>query len=364
MKITKPTLILDEAKCRNNLNLMIAKTKASNTIFRPHFKTHQSAEVGQWFKEAETTNITVSSVSMAAYFAYHGWKNILIAFPFNILETEVVNELPKSTELFLTVESVETVKHLGQYIERNIGIYVKVDTGYHRTGLAAENNSAIENILNEIENYENLTFTGFLAHFGNTYNAKDTKKIKQIYQDSEKIMLKLKKKYLGKYPKLIISIGDTPSCSIMENFEGIDEIRPGNFIFYDLMQYQLGVCDEQDIAVALACPVTAIHPDRNEIVVYGGGVHLSKEYLLGKNGIKSFGNIVELNENGWDNPLQETYVSDLSQEHGIIKTSSEFLTRVKVGDVIGILPVHSCMTANLANSYLSLDNHVLKKMRS
>ncbi len=140
MKITKPTLLLDEAKCRNNLNRMNAKAKRNHTAFRPHFKTHQSADIGEWFKDAGITNITVSSVSMANYFAHHGWKNILIAFPFNILETDSINKLPIMTEVFLTVESVETVRHLAQNIDRNLGIYIKIDAGYHRTGLSIENN--------------------------------------------------------------------------------------------------------------------------------------------------------------------------------------------------------------------------------
>ncbi len=364
MKIIKPTLLLDKAKCQSHLNRMNAKAKASNTVFRPHFKTHQSAEIGEWYKEAGITNITVSSVSMASYFARHGWKNILVAFPFNILETDSVNELPIMTEVILTVESVDTVKHLGRNIDRTVCIYIKIDTGYHRTGLAAEDNKKIVDILDETGNYENLKFAGFLGHFGNTYNARNKKEIKQIYQDSVEIMQNLKETYLVQYPNLIISVGDTPSCSIVENFEGVDEIRPGNFIFYDLMQCQLGACDEQNIAVALACPVTALHPDRNEIVIYGGGVHLSKEYLLNKNGMKSYGKVVELNEKGWGDPLPNTFISRVSQEHGIVKTTTELFKTFKIGDIIGILPVHSCMTANLADSYLSLDNRVLKKIRS
>jgi len=362
MKITKPTLLLDEVKCRNNLNRM--KVKAVNTIFRPHFKTHQSAQIGEWFKEAGVTRITVSSVTMAFYFANYGWKNILIAFPFNILETEGINELPIMTEVFLTVESVETVKHLGENIERNVNIYIKIDTGYHRTGLAADQKNTIEKILGEIENYDNLKFTGFLAHFGNTYNARNTLEIKHIYQDSVKTMQTLKERYFEKYPQLIISIGDTPSCNIIENFAGVDEIRPGNFIFYDLMQVQLGVCEEQDIALVLACPVTAIHPNRNEIVIYGGGVHLSKELLIKNEGAKTFGKVVELNETGWSKPLPGTFVSNVSQEHGVIKTTTEFVKKIKIGDIIGVLPVHACMTANLADSYLTVDNKVLEKMRS
>jgi D-serine deaminase-like pyridoxal phosphate-dependent protein len=251
-----------------------------------------------------------------------------------------------------------------QNLRRKVHIYIKIDAGYHRTGLAIENKNEIENILHEISKSENLQFSGFLAHFGNTYNANNKEEIKKIYKDSTKLLLNLKQRYQSQYPDLILSIGDTPSCSIVENFEGMDEIRPGNFIFYDLMQYQLGACELNDIALVLACPVVALHPDRNEVVFYGGGVHLSKEFLLEKNGAKSFGKVVELNENGWGKPLPGTFVSALSQEHGTLKTTPNFFKKFRIGDVIGILPIHSCMTANLANSYLSLNKRVLKKMRS
>ena len=88
MKIAQPTLLLDEIKCRNNISRMYEKALANNVVFRPHFKTHQSADISHWFKETGTSCITVSSVRMAIYFANHGWNNILIAFPFNILEID------------------------------------------------------------------------------------------------------------------------------------------------------------------------------------------------------------------------------------------------------------------------------------
>ena len=61
--ITKPTLILDKKKCIENINTMFSKAKKHHLEFRPHFKTHQSLEVGSWFKEIGVTKITVSSVS-------------------------------------------------------------------------------------------------------------------------------------------------------------------------------------------------------------------------------------------------------------------------------------------------------------
>ena len=76
---------------------MAAKAKNNNIIFRPHFKTHQSKKVGEWFREEGVDKITVSSVSMAKYFIEHNWKDITIAFPFNILEIDDINSNFTST---------------------------------------------------------------------------------------------------------------------------------------------------------------------------------------------------------------------------------------------------------------------------
>ena len=93
MKITEPTLILDKKRCLANIEKMANKAKRNNINFRPHFKTHQSAEIGSWFRNFDVTSITVSSVRMAKYFAANGWNDITIAFPVNILEIGQINEL-------------------------------------------------------------------------------------------------------------------------------------------------------------------------------------------------------------------------------------------------------------------------------
>ena len=56
-------------------------------------------------------------------------------------------------------------------------------------------------------------------------------------------------KQLG-YSNLEISVGDTPSSRLVTDFGNVDELRPGNFIFYDVQQTIAGVCGIEDIAVA------------------------------------------------------------------------------------------------------------------
>ncbi len=58
--------------------------------------------------------------------------------------------------------------------------------------------------------------------------------------------------------------------------------------------------------------------------------------------------------------MKNTFVKSLSQEHGIIKTNSDFISKTKIGDVIGILPVHACMTVSAMKNYLTFDGEVLE----
>ncbi|MFV0375749.1 MAG: hypothetical protein ACK5JD_00445 [Mangrovibacterium sp.] len=65
MDIIRPTLLLDKAVCLRNIARMAERAKAKNLKFRPHFKTHQSAVIGTWYRQFGVSSITVSSVQMA-----------------------------------------------------------------------------------------------------------------------------------------------------------------------------------------------------------------------------------------------------------------------------------------------------------
>ncbi len=57
--------------------------------------------------------------------------------------------------------------------------------------------------------------------------------------------------------------------------------------------------------------------------------------------------MARLTKNGWGARLEGAYVAGLSQEHGLVTVHSNTLTELNVGDVLAILPVHSCLTVNL-----------------
>jgi len=361
-KINKPTLLLDKQKCLKNIEQMAAKAVKSKLIFRPHFKTHQSKEIGEWFRDYGVDKITVSSVQMAKYFAAAGWKDITIAFPFNQLEIDDVNKLAKKIKLNILLIHPESADFLKMHLKYKIGVFIKIDCGYHRTGILAENLDEIDNLTEKILQDKKLSFKGYITHSGHAYHTDSIKQIMAIHEITKYKINLLKNRNISQFPNIIASVGDTPTCCAADDFSGIDEIRPGNFVFNDVTQLKLIVCRPKQISVAVACPIVAKNKERNEITIYGGGVHLSKEFILNDDGGRNFGLGVKISDNDWSEPLEGVYVSSLSQEHGTIKTHLKIFEQFQLGDVIGILPVHSCMTANLMGEYLTLEGKILEHL--
>lgn len=363
MKITSPTMVLDKVKCLKNIERMVKKAKEHNLEFRPHFKSHQSVEIGGWFRDFGVRAITVSSLRMADYFASGGFDDITVAFPANLNEMGLINDLAKKISLNLLVESAETAAALGRGLDSRVGVFIKVDTGYGRTGIAVRDFQTVERVADEIGKSPKLCFKGFLTHAGHSYSAKTTGEILAIHSKSVSQMFELKDFFVERWPDAEISVGDTPCCSLAADFPGVTEIRPGNFVFYDTMQLGLGSCTHDQIAVALACPVVAKHADRNSLVIHGGAVHLSKESLTAPTGERRFGLMVRLGEEGWSAPVPDALVVGLSQEHGVLSVPEDEFQRIKVGEIIGILPVHSCLTANLMRGYLTLSGEIVDHMQ-
>lgn len=358
--LTVPTLLLDEQRCLRNIERMANKVRQSGATLRPHLKTPQSNGVAAWYRTFGVDRIAVSSLRMASYYAKGGWKDITVAFPLNILEINQVNELAQQIQLNLLVESNETITFLQKALNAPVGIFLKIDIGYNRTGIPVEDIPKIGSLLAQVKGHPLIEFKGFLAHAGHTYKKQGWAEIEPIYRENVVKLHKLKQRFLVDFPDLILSYGDTPSCSLLNDFSAFDEVRAGNFVFYDLSQYRIGACQLDDIAVAMACPVVALHPERQEIVVYGGGIHFSKDRTTHSNGFEYYGRVVAWDKASWCIPETESYVKSLSQEHGIVKASSELMQSTKVGDILLILPIHSCMSVDLMPHYLTLSGEEIE----
>lgn len=361
LPINKPTLLLDRVTCQANINKMVEKANKHQVQLIPHFKTHQSAWVGEWFRDAGITAITVTSVKMAKYFAEQGWKEIFIAFPANVLQIEELNSLAAHVRLSVLINSPETAVILKQHLENVIGFYIEIDVGDRRSGVEAKNLSEVESIIRSTRDSQ-LKFKGFYSHPGHTYSAGSPKEVEKISAEVLGKLRALKRHFIEEFPALKIGMGDTPSCSIVGDFSGVDSIHPGNFVYYDLVQQSIGANSYDEIALCLAAPVVAVHPERQEVIVHSGWVHQGKDSLTDASGKQHYGLVVQLTNNKWSDPIPGALVSKISQEHGVLSLPKELMDRIKIGDVLGILPVHACATAVMMGEVWTTEGEKIEMM--
>ncbi|HRQ64977.1 MAG TPA: alanine racemase [Xanthomonadaceae bacterium] len=358
--LSEPVLLLDEPRVRRNIKRMADRAHQGGVRLRPHFKTHQSREIGRWFRDFGVETITVSSLAMAEYFADDGWTDITLAFPFHRGMQRRIDALAASLRIGITLADADALE--GVRFRAPVDAWIKIDVGSHRTGLDAGDPDGLRGLAGVWAGRDDLRLRGLLAHAGHSYAARGIDGIAAVHAESQRLLDKLREDISSTIGNIEISIGDTPTCSRASAFPGVDEIRPGNFVFYDLSQWQIGACTVDDIALAMACPIVARHPQRNQLVVHGGAVHFSKDSMT-IDGQRVFGMAVDVDAHAWGPLRTDIRLVALSQEHGIVEAPREFIENARLGDALHFLPVHSCLTADTMGRYCTLDGRRLSSMR-
>ncbi len=367
--LERPQLTVDLNKVQRNIDRVVGRLQKQGVTVRPHFKTHQCPAIGELFRKAGITGITVSSLDMAAYFAKNGWRDITLAVPVNLGQLQAIGQFDPQVRLNLLVDSQPSAKALNEALNESISngvksqVWIKIDVGYGRVGVKWSNEEELLSLVRFIKESNRLEFCGLLTHSGHTYDCRGREEIIKCFEEGRLRMLKLKN-FLNSHAIFpLISMGDTPSASVAENFAGVDEMRPGNFVFYDLVQAQVGSCSVEDIAVATACPVIGKYEEDLKIVIYGGSVHLSKDSLT-MNGERLFGQLALPAETGWEIiPLSEAKVVSCCQEVSKLKVSRKIFEQITLGQAVYILPAHSCLAADIYPRYVTTKGEILERFR-
>lgn len=343
-EIKQATFLISRRLVEANAAGILAKTDDQDIRFRPHFKTHQHLEVGRWLRDMGISAITVSSLDMAEAFLQDGWQDITIAIPCNLRELDRLDRLAARCRLHVIVDHPATLAALDR-ISSTIHVWIEVDTGAGRTGIPIEEEQAIAQLWSSGLTLAKVHMEGLLWHDGQFYQA-TRQSIQASWNQNLHQLTDLQNKLARTGSRPALSAGDTPSSILLDDLSGVDEIRAGNLIYFDLMQAHAGVCHSDQIAVALAAPVIGHYPRRGQMAVHAGAVHLSKEHLLLPGNRAIYGQMVDLTPRGWTIPNRPSWVSHISQEHGLIEVESHHFEQYPIGSLVGILPVHSCLAAD------------------
>ncbi|MEO7673370.1 MAG: alanine racemase [Pyrinomonadaceae bacterium] len=352
-----PCLLLDANRVRRNAERTSEISRRNNVRLRPHIKTHKCIEVARIQTAGHDGAITVSTLAEARAFAKHGFLDITYAVPIERGKfAEAVEILRGGVKLNLLTDDAETVGAINEAAGKagvRFGVFVKIDCGTHRVGVEPHAAEAVA-IPRQISDAANLHFAGILTHAGHSYNSHSKEEILEVAQQERDSMIVLAEKLRADGIEVpTVSIGSTPTISCVDHLDGVDEIRPGNYIFFDAFQATLGSCGFEDTALTVLTAVVHRDPTRRRLVVDAGAIALSKDRgPVGLDPACGYGHVIDLegNETGMR-------VTSLSQEHGEITAGeSDMFGRLNVGDRLRILANHSCLTAAQHSHYNIVEN--------
>lgn len=370
--ISAPTVLVDPERVRNNVQAMFARARQAGVGFRPHFKTHQSREVGEWIRELGVDRITVSSIAMAEGFVAAGWQDLTLALPAYPAMLPRVAALLDRARIALLVDHPEAALALVQDSSlqeacaasgQNLPVWIKLDAGYGRAGVRWDRPEQLQTVIDALQ-ADWIERPGLLVHSGHSYERQGREAIAAVHQECLDRLLPLQARFAAEFSggRCALSVGDTPSCSLLDDFGPVDEIRPGNFVFYDLCQLQIGACTADQIAASVLCPVIGKDEERGRLILHGGAVHLSKDRMQDAEG-SCFGWIAaEPYRGDWQLPDPARKLRSLSQEHGIVALSPSALRNYRIGDFVQVFPVHSCLACDMHSAYRSTTGEVLHRV--
>ena len=340
LEIDTPALLIDLDVLEKNLETMQTKAGKHNVALRPHIKAHKIPELARLQIRMGASGVTASKVSEAQVMVESGIDDIFIA---NQVVTESklkrLASLARRSRISVGLDSREGAEILSKVFsaeKKAIDYVIEIDTGLNRCGVLP-GRPAIE-LYQAIENLPGIRFKGIFTHAGQVYGKQNLEEVKAVSRLESEAMAKTAEKFntLGVHPD-IVSVGSTPTMRVWDGYAGINEIRPGNYIFLDAIQIALGVADQKECALTILSTVTSRPAVDRAVIDAGSKVLALDKGAHGTELIQGFGLI----------PGKGATIARLSEEHGILWLDPE--EKLTIGEQIRIIPNHACTAINLAD---------------
>jgi D-serine deaminase-like pyridoxal phosphate-dependent protein len=354
--IPTPALLLDVERVRRNAERIGNRVRDLGARLRPHVKTHKSIEVARIQTEGHSGAITVSTLAEGSAFAARGFSDITYAVPIEPGKFKTALALAKSCDrLSLITDDPEIPALLSEAASQlnvSVDLFLKIDCGYHRCGVEPDSKEALE-IPGRISDSANLRFAGILTHAGHSYHYRSRDERLTVSRQERDVMTQLAAELRASgidVPN--VSIGSTPTIEVVDHLNGIDEARPGNYIFFDAFQASIGSCTLDDCALTVLAAVVHRDLKRKKIIIDAGAIALSKDRgAVEFDPTCGYGHVLDLE--GRNLGLR---IDSLSQEHGEIMADNRDISSLRVGSRVRVLANHSCLSAAQHSHYNVLES--------
>jgi D-serine deaminase-like pyridoxal phosphate-dependent protein len=335
-----PFVLIDMDKVERNLSVMQKIASSAGISLRPHIKTHKIPALAHKQIQAGAIGITVAKLGEAEVMVAAGITNILIAYP--IVGEQKLSRLialVKKAQITAAVDSYEVAEGIAGAAVRSgviVDVVIEMDCGFGRVGVPP--GDAVLQLAKQIVQLPGLRMTGILTFAGQSYDASNKEELGRIGMEEGRLSKETADLLRANgITVTIVSVGSTPSSRFASQVPGITEIRPGTYIFGDLMQTKIGSHQLEDCALCVKVTVIS-RPAKGRAVVDAGTKIFSMD---GEDSPLGTGRGVVIERPG-------IKVAWFTEEHGMLELSEQDET-LKIGDTLEIIPVHCCAVINMVD---------------
>lgn len=302
---------------------------------RPHVKTHKSPRIAAEQLRLGAAGLTCATPRELEVMSETSNDLLLAHPPVGAAKLRRVMSLDRNVKLTVAIDSLEAVEPMAEAADaagRDVGVYVEVDVGMRRVGVATPNEAIA--IARRVRALPPLVYRGIAFYPGH---------VRQHLLRQDEALGKLRDDLAhwtaalgdaGLAPE-VVSGGSTPAAWRMHEVTGVNEVRPGTYVYNDRATVDIGACGWEDCALTvLATVVSTAVP--GQAVVDAGSKALGREPLPAGDEA-GYGCLL-------DRP--EIRVVRMSEEHGILDLSASDW-QPRVGDIVRIVPNHVCIVVHL-----------------
>lgn len=344
-----PIPVVDLDILERNLDRMAVYTAKHGLKLRPHTKTHKSPWIAAEQVRRGAIGVTCATPREAEAMSTV-CKDVLLGFPaVGEIKARRIASIPKEVDVAVSLDSEIALMDLAaaaQKAGRTVGVYVELDLGMHRVGIAsADEAAALAMLVTQIPSLEYSGIAFYPGHIRESVGEQGPSL--ELLSTRLEEALDVMDTFGVRHP--VVSGGSTPTVWRSHQIRGMTEIRPGTYVFNDRTTAIIGACDWSDCALTILATVVSTAVE-GQAVIDAGTKSLGREPVRGVEG-EGFGSLLE---------HPEVVVKGMSEEHGILDLQKTDW-RPEVGERVRVIPNHVCVAVHLFDELVGVRGEKVEK---
>ena len=334
-ELDTPSLLIDLDIMERNLGRVADYSRAKGLRLRPHTKTHKVPAVGRRQLDSGAAGLTVAKVGEAEVMLGAGTPDLLVAYPvIGRKKLDRLMEVARKTRVTVALDSLFAARQLSDAAREaqvDVGVLAEVDVGLGRVGVSP--GEELVQLAQRIARLPRLSLEGIAFYPGHI------KEFDERGRRALEDLSRLTESMLGDFtragiPVRIVSGGSTPALFHSHEIAGLNEIRPGTYVYNDVNTVSSGACSFADCAASIMVTVVST-ARKGQMIVDGGSKTFSSDRPAASE--VSFGRVVE---------APDAVFCKMNEEHGFVDLTRAGI-EFKAGDRVHIIPNHICVAVNL-----------------